>query len=118
MRASVRNGRIGLVRIHNVPAFVLGNETWFWGLAFEYQRPAGMSYGRTGSLEDAKFSHRLDPKLSWNGRPLQMVPVTYWLFATEPPRWSALFCSNGGKRPSPPERGLFGLGGMGGGVGP
>jgi hypothetical protein len=64
MRASVRNGGIGLVRIHNVPAFVLGNETWFWGLAFEYQRPAGMSYGRTGSLEDAKFSHRLDPKLS------------------------------------------------------
>jgi hypothetical protein len=43
-----------------------GNETWFWGLAFEYQRPARKSYGRTGSLEEAKAAFRAE-YLDWKG---------------------------------------------------
>ena len=43
-----------------------GNETWFWGLAFECQRPARKSYGRTGSLEEAKTAFRAE-YLDWKG---------------------------------------------------
>jgi hypothetical protein len=43
-----------------------GNETWFWGLAFEYQRPGHEGYGRTESLEEAKATFRVE-YAAWKG---------------------------------------------------
>jgi hypothetical protein len=43
-----------------------GNETWFWGLAFECQRPARKSHGCSESLEHAKAAFRAEYG-SWKG---------------------------------------------------
>jgi hypothetical protein len=41
-----------------------GNETWFWGVSF--QVTGRKSYGRAGSLEDAKAAFRTDYE-AWKG---------------------------------------------------
>jgi hypothetical protein len=35
-------------------------ETWFWGLTFEFQLPGRKGYGHTGSLDEAKAAFKAE----------------------------------------------------------